>query len=118
MITGTGRGVHRSHCRNGPDPLILVPPLRLGAKVIVSAPLMLLAAMMASRSEMRPSAPGRSLIVLVPQGSSALKGESAVSVRVVTMVLATAGEARPSRARQPAKVSKRKRENTPKTGFF
>jgi hypothetical protein len=47
-----------------------------------------------------------------------MNGGLAVSVRMVTtMVLAEAGEARPSRARQPAKVSKRKGENTPKTGF-
>src|SRR5215813_2129316 len=63
----------------------------------------LLAAMIASRSETRPSVPGRSLMVPVPQGPSALNGGSAVSVRVVTtMVLAAAGAARPPRARQQA----------------
>ena len=79
----------------------MVPPLRLGAKVMVSAPVVLLAAMIASRSETRPSVPGRSLMVPVPQGPSASNGGSAVSARVVTtMVLAAAGEARPPRARQ------------------
>src|SRR5262249_3422071 len=78
----------------------MMPPLR---KVIVSEPGVLLAAMIASRRETRPSAPGRSLIGPVPQGPSASNGGSAISVRVVTtMGLAAAGEARPPRTRQQA----------------
>ncbi len=67
----------------------------------------LLAAMIASRSETRPSAPGRSLIVPTPRGPSALKGGSAVSVRVVTtMVLAAADEEKPPKARPQARTKR------------
>src|SRR5262249_43295245 len=78
----------------------MVPPVE---KVIVSAPLVLLAAMTASRSETLPSAPGKSLTVPVPQRPSSSNGGSAVSARVVTtMSLARVGEARPPRTRQQA----------------
>ena len=84
----------------------IVPPLRLEAKVMVCAPGVLLAAIMASRSEMRPSAPGKSPTVPVPQRLSALNGGSAVSARVVTtMVLAEAGGAKPPRTRPQATVN-------------
>src|SRR5262249_1144786 len=70
------------------------------------APDVLLVAMMASRSEVRPSAPGRLLMVPVPQAPSALNRGSAVSVRVVTtMVLGGGGEGKARRASEEAMTS-------------
>src|SRR6266542_2227406 len=70
----------------------MVVPLRLGAKVMVFCPGVLLAAMMASRSETFPSAPGKSATVPLPQRPPVLKGGSTTSALVLTTIVAAAAD--------------------------
>lgn len=79
QIPGSGLGVTPASRLS--KLMLMVPPLRPGANVIVCGPGVLLAAIIASRRE---RVAGRLAIVLTPQKLSALNSGAALSVSVLT----------------------------------